>query len=347
MNTKLEHATIEAPGLPATMQAAVRIRYGSPDAVTIDQVPVPAIDDIDPDEVLVRVAAAGLDRGTLHLLTGRPFAMRPVVGLRRPRQPILGRELAGTVVAVGSAVSRFAVGDEVFGIASGSMAQYTVANQSMLAPVPAALTLTEAAALPISAMTAMQSLDTANVGPGSAVLVIGASGGVGSYAVQMAAARGATVTGVCRAAKADLVHSLGAEHVIAYDQPGLSYPTATYDAIIDTGGNTPLRTLRRALARRGTLAIVGGEDNGEILGMGRQFRAVLLSLFVPQRLTFIINRERGADLERLAQLADAGAIKPALGATYPLDRTADALRHLAAGQARGKTTIAVESQPGR
>lgn len=344
MNTKLDKMITDAPALPDTMRAAVRDRYGSPEVVRIDQVPVPSIGD---NEVLVRVAAAGVDRGALHLMTGRPFAVRAVIGLRRPRQRVLGRELAGTVAAVGPAVTRFVVGDRVFGISSAAFAQYTVAAEDMLAPVPAALTLPEAAALPISAMTALQSLDLAKVGAGSSVLVIGASGGVGSYAVQLAAARGATVTGVCSAAKVDLVRSLGAEHVIGYDQPGMTYPSAAYDVIVDTGGNTPLRILRRALTRRGILAIVGGEGKGQILGMGRQLRAVALSGFVPQRLTFVINRERGADLERLGQLADIGAIKPALDTAYPLDRAADALRHLDAGDARGKTVIAVDPQLGQ
>jgi len=324
------------------MRAAVHDRYGDADVIRVDSAPVPTIAD---DEVLVRVEAAGLDRGTWHLLTGQPYLVRLATGLRRPRMAVLGRDVAGTVVATGAAVHRLAVGDSVFGVASGSFAEYAKAKERKLSRRPEALTAPAAAVLPISGMTALQAVDAAHLTSGSTLLVIGASGGVGSYAVQIAHGLGARVTGVARGAKVAFVRSLGAERVIAYDNPAENYD-GPYDAIIDTGGDTPLDRLRSMLAARGTLVIVGGERGDAVTGMGRQLHARIVSPFVRQRLTFIVNRERQADLERLGHLVEEGTVKPALDTVYPLDQAADAVRHLIGGQTQGKVAIAVGSRSG-
>jgi NADPH:quinone reductase-like Zn-dependent oxidoreductase len=304
-----------------------------------------SVPTIGEHEVLLRVAAAGVDRGTWHLLTGRPYLVRVAIGLRRPRQVVLGRDVAGTVVKTGSHVQTLVVGDSVFGVAAGSFAEYARAKESKLARTPDGLSAAEAAVLGISGMTALQAVDAARLSAGKTLLVIGASGGVGSYAVQMARALGARVSGVSSAAKADFVRSLGAERVIAYDNDDVNGRASRYDAIIDTGGDTAIATLRRMLAIRGTLVIVGSEGGDAITGMGRQLHARILSPFVGQRLTFIVNRERQADLERLRVLFESGAVKPALDTVYPLEHAADAIRDLTGGRARGKLAISVEPSP--
>jgi NADPH:quinone reductase-like Zn-dependent oxidoreductase len=325
--------------IPSTMNAAVHDRYGDADAIYIDNRPVPSIAD---DEVLLQVEAAGLDRGTWHLLTGQPYAVRLATGLRRPREAVLGRDVAGTVVATGSAVHGLTVGDAAFGVATGSFAEYAKAKERKLARRPDALSPIEAAVLGISGMTALQAVDAAaQVEPESRLLIIGASGGVGSYAVQIAHGCGARVTGVSRAAKADFVRSLGAERVIAYDTAPDGDWGDPYDAIIDTGGDTALSRLSSVLTPRGTLVIVGGEGGDAVTGMGRQLHARIVSPFVKQRLTFIVNRERQTDLERLAHLVEDGTIKPAVDSVYPLDEAAAAVRHLVGGHAKGKIAIAV------
>jgi NADPH:quinone reductase-like Zn-dependent oxidoreductase len=324
------------------MSAAVRDRYGDADVIRVDRLPVPAIAD---DEVLVRVEAAGVDRGTWHLLTGRPYLVRLAIGLRRPRVAVLGRDVAGTVVATGPAVHRLTVGDSVFGVANGSFAEYAKAKERKIARTPDVLSPVEAAVLGISGMTALQAIDAADVKAGSTLLVIGASGGVGSYAVQIARGLGARVAGVSRAAKADFVRSLGAERVIAYDSAPDDDHGGPYDAIIDTGGDTPLTKLRAMLAPRGTLVIVGGEGGDAVTGMGRQLHALILSPIVRQRLTFIVNRERQADLERLRGLVEDGTVKPAVDTVYRLDQTAEAVRHLVAGRTQGKLAVAI-TDPG-
>jgi NADPH:quinone reductase-like Zn-dependent oxidoreductase len=320
------------------MSAAVHDRYGDADVIRVDRLPVPAIAD---DEVLVRVEAAGVDRGTWHLLTGRPYLARLAIGLRRPRVAVLGRDAAGTVAATGPAVHRFAVGDPVFGVATGSFAEYAKAKERKLARTPDGLSPAQAAVLGISGMTALQAIDAADVKAGSNLLVIGASGGVGSYAVQIACGLGARVTGICSAAKADFVRSLGAERVIAYDQAPHNDQGGPYDAIIDTGGDTSISRLRSMLTPRGTLVIVGGEGGDAVTGMGRQLHARMLSPLVRQRLTFIVNRERRADLERLGDMVEAGIVKPALDTVYPLEQAAEALRHLTAGRTQGKLAVAI------
>ena len=328
------------------MQAIVRHEYGSADVLRVEEIDRPTI---SADEVLIRVHAAGMDRGTWHLMAGMPYLFRLMgPGLRKPKNPVLGLDVAGTVVAVGSDVTRFKVGDEVFGISRGSFAEYAAAREDKLARKPANLTFEQAAVVAISGLTALQSLlDVGRLQAGQHVLIVGASGGVGSYAVQIAKASGAEVTGVCSTAKVDLVRSLGADHVIDYTRDDFAAGPQRYDLILDIGGNSPLPRLRRALAPSGTLVLVGGEDGDRWTGgMGRQLRAVALSPFVRQRLTMKTPREHYADLERLAQLIETGQLTPTIDKTYPLDKAPEAMRHLQAGQARGKIAIAV-TQPNR
>jgi NADPH:quinone reductase-like Zn-dependent oxidoreductase len=333
-------STTTTQSTTTTMRAIAQDRYGDADVLRATTLPLPR--DLRDDEVLVQVHAAGLDRGTWHLMTGTPYAVRLVMGLRRPRQPVPGLDLSGTVVAVGAAVTRFVAGDEVFGIGSGTFAEYAVARQGKLARKPGALTHEQAATVAVSALTALQAVtDIAAVQPGQRVLVTGASGGVGSYAVQIAVAAGAEVTGVCSAAKADLVRSLGATHVLDYATDDLAAVPDRYDAIIDIAGNTSLSRLRRALTPTGTAVLVGGEGAGQITGMGRQLRGLVVSLFSRQRLALRAPKENATDLERLRALIDAGQVIPSLGATYPLASAADAMRDLVAGRVRGKAAITI------
>jgi NADPH:quinone reductase-like Zn-dependent oxidoreductase len=320
----------------ATMRAVVQDRYGSSEVLRSARVPRPVIAE---HEVLVRVHAAGLDRGTEHLMTGKPYVMRLGFGLRRPKNPISGRDVAGTVAAVGASVTRFAVGDEVYGVASGSFAEYAVAREDKLARKPVNLSFAEAAAVPVSAGTALRALDAGKVQAGQSVLVVGASGGVGSYAVQLAKAFDAEVTGVSSTAKVDLVTSLGADHVIDYTEKDFADGTRRYDLILDIGGSAPVRRLRRALKPRGTLVFVGGENSGNLTGMGRQLRGALISPFLRQRLVLLVAKERAGDYERLTSLIEEGKVLPSVDRSYPLDEAPDAMRLLETGQVRGKVVI--------
>jgi NADPH:quinone reductase-like Zn-dependent oxidoreductase len=324
-----------------TQRAIVQDAYGTVDVLRLDTIAIPEI--AADDDVLVRVSAAGLDRGTWHLMTGRPYLMRVLgFGFRKPKNPAAGIDVAGTVVAVGTAVTRFAVGDEVYGIGRGTFAEYTVAGQDKLARKPVNLSFVQAAVVPVSAMTALQALfDVGGLVQGRHVLIIGASGGVGSYAVQLAKAAGAEVTGVCSTAKVDLVRSLGADHVLDYTRDDFADSPPRYDLIVDIGGNAPLSRLRSALAPIGTLVIVGGENGGNLTGMSRQLQALVVSLFVRQRLTLCASKERGSDLERLTALLEAGSVTPCIDRVYPLEDVPDAMRHLEAGTVRGKVAISI------
>ena len=322
------------------MRAVVQDGYGTADVLRPTEVPAPG--PLRDGEVLVRVHAAGLDRGTWHLMTGTPYAVRLAFGLRRPRQPVLGLDLAGTVAEVGAAVTRFAAGDEVYGVGKGSFAEYAVAREDKLAAKPAALTFEQAAAIPVSAITALHAVtDIAGVEPDQRVLVTGASGGVGSYAVQLAVAAGAEVTGVCSAGKADLVRSLGAVRVLDYAVDDFAATGERYDVIIDIAGNASLTRLRRALTPRGTAVFVGGEGAGRLLGMGRPLRGMVVSLFSRQRLALLVSKESAADLERLTALVESGQVTPAVETTYPLEQSATAMQDLIDGRVRGKVAITV------
>jgi len=341
--SNLSDSTTPTEPLSATMRAIVQRAYGSADQLEMAIVDRPAV---APDEVLIEVHAAGLDRGVWHLMTGTPYPIRLAgFGLTKPKQPIQGLDVAGRVVAVGSDVTRFSPGDEVFGIASGSFAEYAVAKQDKLAPKPSTTTFEQAAASAISGITALQALtDVGKLHAGQRVLVIGASGGVGTFTVQLAKALGADVTGVASTAKLDLVRSLGADHVIDYTTDDPVDGSRQYDLIVDIGGRTPLRALRRALTSRGTLVIVGGEGGGRWTGgIGRQLRAMLLSPFIGQRLTTFVSKEARSSIERLAEFIRTGAVVPAVGQCFDLDHTADAIRQMEAGATRGKSVIVVRT----
>jgi NADPH:quinone reductase-like Zn-dependent oxidoreductase len=327
-----------APIEGTTMRAVVQDGFG-PDVLRLAEIERPAI---AADEVLIRVRAAGVDRGTWLVTTGQPYVMRLAFGPRGPRGRVAGMDVAGTVVAVGADVTRFSVGDDVFGVARGSFAQYAAARERKLARKPAGLDFEHAAVVAVSGTTALQGVrDVGRVQAGQRVLVIGASGGVGTYAVQVAKAFGAEVTAVCSGAKADLVRSIGADHVIDYARADFADSGVRYDVILDIAGDSHVSRLRRALTPRGTLVIVGGESTGAWFGLGRQLHAVALSPFVRQRLTMFIATQRHTDLEALSALIEGGKVTPVVGATYSLERVADALRHLAAGEARGKIAIGV------
>lgn len=327
-------------GTADTMEAIVQDRYGTVDALRHGRIARPEIAE---NEVLVRVHAAGLDRGTWHMMTGRPYLLRILgFGFRGPKNPVPGIDVAGTVAAVGSGVSRFAVGDEVYGMSRGSFAEYAAALEDKLAHKPSNLSFEQAAVVPISAGTAFQALDAGRVERGQKVLILGASGGVGTYAVQLARSLGAEVTGVSSAGKTDLVLSLGAEHVLDYAQDDFADGTRHYDLILDIGGNPPLPRLRRALTPTGTAVIVGGEEGGSWTGgFGRSLRAPLLSMFVRQRLTMLASKERASDLDRLTPLIEAGEVKPSVDRAYALEEVPDAVRRLEAGDVRGKIAITI------
>jgi NADPH:quinone reductase-like Zn-dependent oxidoreductase len=295
-------------------------------------------------ELLVRVHAASVDRGTWHIMAGLPYPIRLAgFGLRRPKYANPGRSLAGTVEAVGDGVTGFAAGDEVFGIGEGTFAEYATARPGKLAAKPVNVSFEQAAAVPVSGLTALQAVrDHGHVGTGDTVLIIGASGGVGSFAVQIAKAFGAEVTGVASTAKLDMVRALGADSVLDHTREDFADGRRRYDVVLDIGGNARLSQLRRALTPRGRLVIVGGETDGRLLGgSSRQVRAQLLSPFIGQQLGTFIARENADDLTALRELIEAGAVTPAIDRTYPLAEAGAAIQHLLDGQARGKVVVSI------
>ena len=332
-------ATITAPA--TTMRAVLQDQYGSADTLRVGTAPRPTI---EPDQVLLEVVAAGIDRGVWHLMTGQPYLVRLLgYGLRAPKQPTPGGDVAGRVVEVGAEVTRFRPGDEVFGIAHGSFAQFAAADEAKLSHKPANLSFEQAAVAAISGITALQGLeDVGRIRPGQRVLVIGASGGVGTYAVQLAVALGGVVTGVASTGKLDLVRALGAETVIDYTHERLDARGGDYDLVLDIGGRNSVRAIRRVLTRTGTLVIVGGEDGGRLTGgIGRQLRATLLSPFVRQRLAMFISTEHHTFIDRLARHLKSGAVVPAVGRAVTLDEVPAAIADLEAGRVRGKVVVRV------
>ncbi|MET7608057.1 NAD(P)-dependent alcohol dehydrogenase [Streptomyces avermitilis] len=336
---------IATAGGTETMTAVVQERYGAePEAVLrIARLVRPGI---GPDEVLVRVRASSVDRGTWHMMAGLPYAVRPVSGLRRPKLPNPGRNIAGVVEAVGSDVTGFAPGDEVYGTAVAAFADYAAARPDRIAPKPAGLTFEEAATVPVSALTALQAVrDKAKVQGGRQVLITGAAGGVGTFAVQLAHSFGARVTAVVSTPKLDAIRALGADHVIDYTREDFLAGPRRYDAIIDIAGNRSLRELRRALTPRGRLVITGGETNGAWLGgTDRQLRAQMLSPFTGQHLGTFISSEGADGLRDLTALIDAGALSPVVDRVYPLTETAAAVRHLLDGRVTGKLALTLPAE---
>ncbi len=324
------------------MKAIVQDTYGSAGVLELRDIDTPVVGD---DELLLRVHAAGVGPDVWHLMTGLPYLVRVMGnGLRAPKRRIRGWDVAGRVETVGKNVTELQPGDEVFGTCEGSFAEYARARADKLAAKPASLTFEQAAAVPVSGCTALQGLrDTGHVQPGQKVLIIGAAGGVGTFAVQVAKAFGADVTGVCSTTKVELVRSIGADEVVDYTRDDFADGARLYDLILDTAGRRPLSHLRRALAPHGTLVIVGGEGGGRWMGgFDRQiFRAPLLSLFVGQTLRPLVSKERREDLQFLGKLIEAGTVTPVIDRTYPLSEAPEAIRYLAEGHARGKVVITV------
>jgi NADPH:quinone reductase-like Zn-dependent oxidoreductase len=323
------------------MKAIVHDEYGSADGLELRDLAKPEVGD---NEVLVRVHAAGVDRGVWHVMTGLPYPIRLAgYGLRAPKASVLGADVAGVVEVVGNDVTRFQPGDEVFGIATGSYAEYAIASEDKLAPKPSNLTFEQAAVVAISGLTALQGLrDHGKVHPEQKILIIGASGGVGTFTVQIAKSFGAEVTGVCSTTKVELVRSLGADHVIDYTHDDFAEGEQRYDVILDIGGNSTLSRLRRALTPKGTLVIAGGETDGRLLGgADRQLRAIALSPFVGQKLGTFISSENAEDMIVLKELIEAGKVTPVIDRTYSLSEAPDAIRYIEEGHARGKVAITI------
>lgn len=330
------------------VKAIVQDRYGSTDALALREIERPEVGDGD---VLVRVHAAGLDQGVWHLMAGQPYLVRVMgFGLRTPKVRVRGWDFAGRVEAVGGGVTGLGPGDEVFGTCDGSFAEYGLTQESRLAPKPANLGFEQAAAVPTSGITALQGLrDKGELEAGQRVVIVGAGGGVGSFAVQVAKALGAEVTGVCSAAKVGLVRSLGADEVIDYAQEDFADGRRQYDLILDIGGRRSLRHLRRALAPRGTLVIVGGEGGGRWLGgFQRQILwAPIASLRGGRRMRALTSKESREDLLALRDMVEAGRITPAIDRAYPLSEVPEAIRYMREGRARGKVVIGVLPGEGR
>jgi NADPH:quinone reductase-like Zn-dependent oxidoreductase len=322
------------------MKAIVYYKYGSPDDVLeLRDIDKPVVKE---DEVLVRVHAASTHAGDWILVRGVPYFMRMAYGLRKPKNNVAGMDVAGTVEAVGKDVTQFQPGDELFGSCDGAFAEYACAREDHFVLKPAGLTFEQAAAVPVSAFAALQALrDQAKVQPGQKVLIIGASGGVGTFAVQIAKSFGAEVTGVCSTRNVELVRSIGADQVIDYTQEDVTQGGQRYDVILDTAGNRSLSHLRQALTPKGTLVLVGGRGGPWLMGMGRTIRALVLSPFVSQRLLFFVSTQDKHDLVVLKELIEAGKVTPVIDRTYPLSETPEAIGHVEKGHTQGTTVITV------
>lgn len=322
------------------MMAIAQRRYGQPDVLEYTAVPKPIAGD---DDVLVRVGAAAVHPGDYFLMTGEPYVVRLAFGLRRPRQAIPGRDLAGVVAAVGKNVAGLQKGDAVFGWSTtGTLAQYACVPAGQLVRIPANLSTAQAAAAPTSGLTALQALrDVAHVQPGQTVLITGAAGGVGSLAVQIARALGAEVTGVCSTRNVDRVRLLGADHVIDYTQTDFTRTGLRYDAILDNVEAQPLSAVRRALTPTGVLIPNSGRGGRVIGPLARIARAHVWSLFTRQTLRPFLSVEKRQNLLDLAGLFEAGHLTPVIDRTYPLSQAAEAFRYVGAGHTRGKVVITV------
>jgi NADPH:quinone reductase-like Zn-dependent oxidoreductase len=327
------------PAQEQPMQAIVHSRYGPPDALELKDIDKPVITD---DAVLVQVHAAAVGKGDWLTVQGLPYVARLRYGLPKPKHPVPGFDVAGRIEAVGKNVTQLQPGDAVFGWCDGSFAQYASVPEGQLVRKPANLTFEQAAAVPISGFAALQALrDTGGVQPGQQVVIIGASGGVGSFAVQLAKAFGAQVTGVCSTKSVDMVRSIGADHVIDYTQQDFTRTGQRYDLILEMAGNRSLADLRRALTPKGTLVLVGGSGGWWFMGTGRTLRAVLVSPFVRQRLRSFLSKPRGEDLVVLQELLEAGKVAPVIDRTFPLRETPEAIRYVGERSTQGKTVITV------
>jgi NADPH:quinone reductase-like Zn-dependent oxidoreductase len=323
------------------MKAMIQNEYGAPlDVLALEEIDKPTVGD---DEVRVEVRAAGVHIGDWLVGSGLPYMIRLGYGLTKPKNSVPGMEFAGVIDAVGTDVDQFELGDEVFGFSSaGAFAEYVSVSQDALALKPSNTTFEQAAALPISGFTAIQAIrDKGQVQPGQKVLIIGASGGVGTYAVQIAKAYGAEVTGVCGTRNLDMVRSIGADHVIDYTVEDVTESGALYDVILDTAGNRSLSHLRQALAPNGTLIIVGGSGGPWLMGVGRTLQAVVTSPFTSQKLASFLSATTQEDLVALRQLVEAEDVTPVIDRTYSLAETSQALAHVGERHTQGKTVIKV------
>jgi NADPH:quinone reductase-like Zn-dependent oxidoreductase len=321
------------------MKAIVQVRYGSPAVLELRDLDKPVVKD---DEVLVRVHAAAVNIGDWHLLRGVPYVLRTVFGLRGPRSEIPGLDLAGQVEAVGRNVKQFRPGDEVFGWCKGAFAEYACAAENNLLPKPANLTLEQSAAVGDSAFTALAAVrDHGKVHAGHMVLINGASGGVGTFAVQIAKSFGANVTAVCSTRHVDMVRSIGADQVIDYTNEDFTKAGPRYDVMLDLVGSRSLSDCRRALTARGTYVLVGVRDLGRWFGLGRQIKALLLSPFVRQRMRVFVVRHNREDLAVLKDLVEAGRVTPVIARRYSLSDVPEALRYQGEGHTQGKVVIVV------
>jgi len=322
------------------MKAIVYDKYGSPDVLELKEIDKPAVGD---DQVLIRVRAASVNPLDWHFMRGRPFFLRIKAGLRKPKVIRLGVDAAGTVESTGGNVRRFKPGDEVFGGCTGAFAEYACASEKALAPKPANLTFEQAAAVPIAALSALQGLrDKGRIQAGQKVLINGAAGGVGTFAVQIAKAFGAEVTGVCSTRNVDMVRSIGADRVIDYTQEDFTRNGQRYDLILDSVGNHSLSAFRRALTAKGTLVMVGGPDKGRWIGpMAGMLKVVVLSRFVSQKLLPFLAKRSHEDLVFLKDLLETGKVTPVIDRRHPLSDVPEAIRYLEEGHARGKVVITV------
>jgi NADPH:quinone reductase-like Zn-dependent oxidoreductase len=326
-------------GVAETMKAVVHDRYGSFELLELRDIPKPEVGD---DEVRVRVRAAGLHVGDCFSVRGAPFVMRFATGLLKPRYGIPGFDVAGEIEAAGENVTRFQVGDEVFGACSGACAELVCAVQGTLAHKPAKLSFEQAAALPTSALAALHALrDVGKVQPGQRVLINGASGGVGTFAVQIAKSLGAEVTGVCSTSNLELVRSLGAGHTVDYSREDFTLGERRYDLIFDNVENRTLSDLRRVLAPKGMLILNSGTGAQGMKMMARLIKPLVLSPFVSQDLRRYLSVPSHEDLRLLGQLAESGKLRPVVDRTYALEQTADALTYIERGHARGKVVVIV------
>jgi NADPH:quinone reductase-like Zn-dependent oxidoreductase len=323
------------------MKAIVQHEYGSPDVLELQEVDKPVVED---DEVLVRVRAASVNPADWHFMRGLPYVMRPQAGLRKPKNSVLGRDIAGQVEAVGKDVTRFRTGDEVFAnVETGGFAEYASVSEASLELKPVNLTFEQAAAVPLAALTALQGLrDAGRVQPEQKVLIIGASGGVGTFAVQIAKSFGADVTGVCSTRNMEMVRSLGADRVVDYTQEDFTQSQQKYDLIFQLAGTRSPSDLRRALTTEGTLVLSSGESDGRWIGpVDRLIKATVLSPFVSQKLGSFLMKPNQDDLNFLKELIEGGKLTPVIDRTYSLSEVPEAIRYVEEGHARGKVVITV------
>jgi NADPH:quinone reductase-like Zn-dependent oxidoreductase len=323
------------------MKAIVQERFGPPDTLRLVDIDRP---EVGANDVLVRVHAAALNPADWHILRGDPYVARLMgIGLTKPKIPVAGSDAAGVVEAVGANVQGLRPGDEVFGFVRGAFAEYACAVETKVVPKPASLTFEQAAALPIAATTALRGIrDVGAVKPGQRVLVNGASGGVGSFAVQIAAALGAEVTGVCSTANVELVRSLGASHVIDYTTQDFTDGEVRYDVILDNVSSLPLTRLRGVLTKKGTLVLNGGGSPGHVFGpIGTILKAVVVNLFVSQRLRPLPSKEKREELLDVTELIEGGKLTPVVDRTYQLAETADGVNYVEQGHVRGKAVVTV------